>query len=472
MYRQSVVFVSLNSSIYRRENSGAYGVNLYLNQLVALRIVQFNTTDTMCGCKYRVCFVDRRYFVVSGAILVQAITIGCVFAYGVFFNVLETEFGWSRTLLSIATSLAFLNMGVAAIAAGRLTDRFGPRGVLMFTAVTTGIAYVLMYFLSAPWQLIVIYGLLVGLGLATHDVVTLSTIARCFPRRRGMMSGIVKVGAACGQMSVPLIAVMMIAAFGWRYAFVVMGVVAAAILLVAAWLMGIKPSVSKAREAGIESFIAGANTSAGTNDIKKGSTGKSVPESGFEQAKFDTQFWLLCAIQFFFFGTLITIPTHIVPHSIDNGLTPASAATVLSTIAASSIAGRLLVGGFVDRIGGKRCFNICLLLLFLSVVSLLFIENNGFLYLFAVAYGFAHGGLFTVISPTVAEYFGMRAHGAIFGVIVFTGTIGGSMLPILTGLIFDKFQSYQWAFILLASMVLVSLLLSLRLTPHRLNTAD
>ena len=392
-----------------------------------------------------------------GAILVQGITIGCVFAYGVFFNVLETEFGWSRTLLSIATSLAFLNMGVFAIAAGRLTDRFGPRGVLMVTAATTGTAYVLMYLLSAPWQLILIYGLLVGLGIATHDVVTLSTIARCFPRRRGMMSGIVKVGAACGQMFIPLIAVMLIAAFGWRYAFVVMGIGAAGILFIAAWLMGIKPSVSGTSAPVVEAGIANKSTSADT----------SVPGSSFEQAKSDTQFWLLCTMQFFFFGTLITVPTHIVPHSIDSGLTPASAATVLSTIAASSIAGRLLIGGFVDRIGGKHCFNICLTLLFLSIVSLLFIKNTGFLYLFAVAYGFAHGGLFTVVSPAVAEYFGMRAHGAIFGVVIFTGTIGGSMLPILTGLIFDKQQSYQWAFILLATMVLISLLLSLRLAPYR-----
>ena len=314
-----------------------------------------------------------------------------------------------------------------------------------------------MYLLSAPWQLILIYGLLVGLGIATHDVVTLSTIARCFPRRRGMMSGIVKVGAACGQMFIPLIAVMLIAAFGWRYAFVVMGIGAAGILFIAAWLMGIKPSVSGTSAPVVEAGIASKSTSAGT----------SVPGSSFEQAKSNTQFWLLCTMQFFFFGTLITVPTHIVPHSIDSGLTPASAATVLSTIAASSIAGRLLIGGFVDRIGGKHCFNICLTLLFLSIVSLLFIKNTGFLYLFAVVYGFAHGGLFTVVSPAVAEYFGMRAHGAIFGVVIFTGTIGGSMLPILTGLIFDKQQSYQWAFILLATMVLISLLLSLRLAPYR-----
>lgn len=323
-------------------------------------------------------------------------------------------------------------MGFFAIAAGRLSDRFGPRGVLVLSAVATGLAYVLMYFLSAPWQLLLIYGVLVGFGLAAHDVVTLSTIAHWFPKRRGTMSGVVKVGTAIGQMIIPVVAVALIAAVGWRSAFVVPGIGATVLLLTAAWLMGITPVTDK-------------------------SDGKQVDKTdglSFAEARQGPQFWTLCAIQFFFFGTLITIPIHIVPHSIDSSLTAAHAATVLSTIAAGSIAGRLLTGNFVDRIGGKRCIDICLLLLFLSLISLLFIEDAKLLYTFAIVYGFAHGGLFTVVSPTVAGYFGMKAHGVIFGVIVCTGTIVGALLPIATGMFFDNQQTYDLAFALMAAMIL------------------
>ena len=325
----------------------------------------------------------------------------------------------------------------------------------------------LMYFLSAPWQLLAIYGLLVSLGLATHDVVTLSTIARWFPRRRGMMSGIVKVGAAFGQMSVPVLAVILIAAVGWRSAFLILGIGAACLLVIAAMLVGIK-SVGNDSSDGRNNSLADSRVEP-LDDTQSGSADGRTDGMAMPEARKSPEFWLLCAIQFFFFGALVTIPTHIVPHSIDSGLSAASAATILSTIAASSIAGRLLIGGFVDRIGGKRIYNICLLFLFFSVVSLLFIENAKYLYAFGVLYGFSHGGLFTVVSPTVAEYFGMRSHGAIFGVVVFTGTTGGSLLPIITGLIFDKLQSYQWAFILLAALVLISFLLSLRLAPARLQ---
>lgn len=407
--------------------------------------------------------MDKRYLIVVGAILVQAVTIGCVFSYGVFFTVLEDEFGWSRTLLSVATSVAFFNMGFFAIAAGQLSDRFGPRGVLIFTGASTGIAYLLLYFLSAPWQLLVIYGLFVALGLGSHDVVTLSTVARWFPRRRGIMSGMVKVGTALGQMSIPVIAVALIASVGWRSAFFIQGVGAALVLFLAAWLMGMKPAtLPVARFENSELKTKTGQTAGEVVDCPRGQESDGI---SITQAKKTPVMWMLCAMQFFFFGTVITIPTHIVPHGIDSGLTPVQAASILSVIAAFSIAGRLLVGALVDIVSGKRAFNACLLLLFLSLVSLLFIDNGRVLYVFAAAYGMAHGGLFTVVSPTVAEYFGMRSHGAIFGVIVFTGTVGGSMLPIITGLIFDKFGSYQWAFILLASMVLISLVLSLRLTP-------
>ena len=381
----------------------------------------------------------RRYLVVLGALLVQSVTIGCVFAYGVFFPVLEDEFGWSRTELSSATAFAFLCMGCLAIVAGRLNDQFGPRGVIVVSGFCTGTAYLLMYFLSEPWQLFLIYGLLVGVGLAAHDVVTLSTVARWFPKRRGIMSGVVKVGTAVGQMLVPLAAVALISSVGWRLSFVVLGLCAVVLLMVAAWLIGIKPE-----------------------QVRVAERKPSAPVSGlsFKQARRTRQLWILCAMQFFFFASLTTIPTHIVPHGMDGGMTAAAAASVLSIIAGSSIFGRLLVGQLTDKVGGRVAFVICLAGLFCSLASLLIIKNASMLYVFALCYGFSHGGLFTVVSPTIAEYFGMRAHGVIFGAIVFFGTLGGSSMPVMTGMIYDRYGSYDIAFIVLTVMAAASLILA------------
>jgi MFS family permease len=142
---------------------------------------------------------------------------------GLFFKELQDAFGWSRTTISGASSLAFLIMGGGAAAAGGLNDRIGPRIILTTSAVATGIGYLLMAGIQNIWQLYLLYGGLVGLGFATHDVITLSTTARWFVKRRGTMSGLLKVGTGAGQLTVPLITSSLIAAYGWRQTVLILG---------------------------------------------------------------------------------------------------------------------------------------------------------------------------------------------------------------------------------------------------------
>jgi len=101
-----------------------------------------------------------------------------------------------------------------------------------------------------------------------------------------------------------------------------------------------------------------------------------------------------------------------------------------------------------------------LALLWLQVAS-----SAWMLFAFAVVYGFAHGGFYTVLSPTVAELFGLRAHGAIFGIVYFWGTLGGAVGPVVAGRVFDVRQSYDVAFWLLVGLALVGLLLMLKVRP-------
>ena len=92
------------------------------------------------------------------------------------------------------------------------------------------------------------------------------------------------------------------------------------------------------------------------------------------------------------------------------------------------------------------------------------------LYVFAVVYGFAHGGFYTVLSPTVAELFGLKAHGAIFGFVYFFGTIGGAVGPVISGRMFDAQQTYDNAFLLVLGMAVLALVLMLRVRPLREGT--
>ena len=390
----------------------------------------------------------NRVPVVVGASLVQFTVIGGVFAYGVFFSVLETELGWSRSTLSACTSLAFLTMGLLALSAGRLNDRFGPRWVLVGSGLIYGCGYALLSTVNEPWQAIVTFGFAIGVGMSTHDVVTLSTIARWFNTKRGRMTAVVKVGTACGQVVVPLAAAFLIGAFGWRQSFVLLGLAALILLLYSAWLIGDKPPTPKNSEGKLNQHHG----------------------LGFQQVRRTRQFWLFCAMQFMLFASLMTIPVHIVIHGQDLGFDATTAAAVLSSIGAVSILGRLVLGWSVDHIGGKRGYIICFTLLLISLLFLRHIDDPRYLFGFAALYGFAHGGFFTVISPTLAEYFGMQSIGTVFGAVVFFGAFSGAAGPFAAGLIFDLTGSYDSAFALLAVFATIGLIMALRLTrlkmPH------
>jgi len=390
---------------------------------------------------------DERYLVVAGACLTQFTVIGVLFAYGLFFKELEAEFGWSRTMLSSCMSAAFLVMGILAILGGRLSDQLGPGWVLGVTGLLYGLGYALLAGITEPWQLFVVYGLFVGVGMSTHDVVTLSTVARWFDKRRGMMTGLAKVGPAGGQVLVPPLAAFLIVGFGWRSALVVLGVGSAVLLVAAAALMRKPPAI--------------------------GATDPDLPQQDvtFGAARRTRLFWTLCAIQFLFFPSLITVPIHIVVHGMDMGMTATGAAVLVSVIGGCSVAGRLVVGAFVDRIGGKGAFVMCLVPLIASLTGFLFVETKSLLFATVALYGFAHGGLFTVVSPTIAQYFGTRALGMLFGAIVFFGTLGGALGPILAGWVFDMTQSYYLAFSILAILAAVALLLVLSL-PSRAKTIN
>ena len=162
---------------------------------------------------------------------------------------------------------------------------------------------------------------------------------------------------------------------------------------------------------------------------------------------------------------MMTVPTHLAVHGTDLGMTTTTAATLLSVLGASSIGGRLAVGFLSDKIGSKRAFLMVFSILLASLIAFCFVSAHALLFVIVAFYGFSHGGLFTVVSPLVAEYFGMRAHGSIFGTILFFGTIGGAVGPILAGWIFDTTSSYQLAFTTLAILAAIGLTLVLTLPP-------
>ena len=393
-------------------------------------------------------FKDARYDGVAGGFLTQFTAIGCLFSYGVFFTTFEAEFGWSRTLLSTSFSIGIFMMGVLAMVAGVLNDRHGPRLLMSVTGTALGLGFAWMAWMQAPWHLITLFGLFVAMGLATHDVVTLSFVARAFSKRRGLFSAVVKTGTALGQVVAPPLVAASILAFGWRHTVLGLGLIAAALLLYAAHLLGVGAKAHHSANAAVTQATE-SNTQSATPANRK------------------RLLWTLCLIQFSFFATLMSVPLHIAPHTVDLGMSQTQAATILSMIGGCSVIGRFLLGYLADRLGGKKSLLTGFALLISSLIALLAISDPVWLYAVAGVYGIAHGGFFTAVSPTVAEYFGLTEHGAVFGKVLFTGTIAGAIAPILVGYTYDNTGSYTTAFASLAALATVGVALCLSLPVNK-----
>jgi len=393
--------------------------------------------------------MSQRSLVVAGAFATQFVVIGALFSLGLTVKIFETEFGWSRTLISSANSLAFIVMGALAIALGRLADRIGPRPVLTVTGLLYGVGLFLLSQITQPWHFFALMGTLLAAGLGAHDVVTLSTIAHWFDKRRGLMTAVAKVGTATGQMLFPLVVAALIISVGWRTTFVYVGVAAAVVLVVAAGLMR-NPS---------------------TGEASDGGRAKAARGLAFDEAKRTRTLRKLWLIQFLFFLTLMTLPMHLAAHGMDLGLSATQAATLLSVVGGASIAGRLVVGVLIDKIGVRNALSFCQITLACALLGYALVDSSALLFAVTALYGFTHGALFVVISPTVAFYFGMKAHGQIFGTVLFFGTIGSAIGPVSAGASFDLLGSYTFAFLAMAILAFLALYLT-RTLPKTPEIAD
>lgn len=391
------------------------------------------------------------YLIVAICFSIQALGVGTYIAFGVFFNPLLDEFGWSRAAIAGASSTAFLSAGIFGMLVGRLNDRFGPRRLMSVAALLMGLGCVLMARLTSLWELYLFYGLVFGMGLSAIDVIALTTIARWFSLNRGFMTGIVKVGTGAGQFAIPLIAGGFILHYGWRWAIAAIGMGMAAILMLMSRFLHRDPD---ARAATTKHPAAGSDAAA----VKKD------PGLPLSQVYRTVQLWTICAVNLLVVFCLMIIMLHIVPHVRDAGIDPIPAAGVLSTIGGVSMLGRFICGLVIDYRGSKTVMGVSFVFLLAALLWLPFAHKLWMFYLFAACYGLAHGGFFTAISPLVAEWFGIRYHGTLLGIAVCFGTLGGAAGPLLAGHLFDISGSYQWTFriVTITACAAWGLLLSLR----------
>ena len=343
------------------------------------------------------------YIVVVAAFLIMMVMFGVYYAFGVFFKPVLAEFGWTRAMTSGAFSLSWIVSGLLAIVMGRLTDRFGPRLVMTLCGFFLGLGYLLVAQISAVWQLYLFYGVIIGIGMGGAFVPLMSTVARWFVKRRGMMTGIVVAGVGMGSLIAPPVASRLIATYDWRLSYIILGSIILVVVVLLAQLLRRDPTQ-------VRQVPYSENEEQG---FKPETEGFSLKE-----AVCTKQFWLVSAMFGCFGFCALAIMVHIVAHATELGISAASAANILATIGGMGIVGRVVLGTAADRIGNRQAFIIGFIFMSAALFWLMPATEAWMLYLFAAVFGFGYGGCATSESPLVAELFGLSSHGLIMGLLL------------------------------------------------------
>ena len=358
-----------------------------------------------------------RWVLVASLFFILLLFWGSYYSFGVFLKPLAQEFGWSRAATSGPFALSLVLQGFVGILAGALTDRYGPRPILLGGTLAASLGYLLMARLSSLTELYLYFGVLVGLGTSASYVVPVATIPRYFDKQRGLALGIALAGIGVGQMTFPPLTSFLTQGQGWRYAFLVVGLV----LGVGGILASLVPRPYP-REA---------------------STRGSTPW----QAMGGLRFWALFAIWFMAALPLQIVMVHIVPYATDKGFGPGAAALTLTIMGLTVTLARVAVGGVSDRMGNRPVYFACLGLQFLIMFWLIRGGSLGGLYLAALVFGIGYGGAAVVFAKIVAEVYGLASLGAIMGLLGLGWYLGAALGAPLAGWVFDLRHSYSLAFL-------------------------
>ncbi len=383
---------------------------------------------------------------VAAAFIIMAVFGGTSSAFGVFFKPVMNEFGWTRALTSGAIALSFITHGIASLGLGRLTDRFGPRIVLMINGLFMGAGYILLSSIGEAWQLYLYYSVVIGIGNAVH-VPLLATMVRRFKARKGLTTGIVLGGIGAGQVIVPPAAAYLISTYDWQLSFAILGITALVVMLAAAQFLK-NPRAEKEIPAALP------------NKKSMRAVEFSLPALSMRKVALSRQFWILVVINFSVAFCVQGITVHIIPYATDIGIAPLVAASILSFMGAAMMLGRIGIGVTADRISEGKTLVACLITLMLTLCGLLLAGEVWYLYLFGMLFGFSTGVL-VLGSTLIARIWGPRAHARIFSVINLFIAFGAASSPYVFGYIHDVTASYRTAFLTDISLAFAGIVLAL-----------
>lgn len=398
----------------------------------------------------------RRYGLLPAAAAVGYSTMAVqTYGIGPFVAPLEAEFGWSRAEVMIGLTISNFVGVLLNFAVGVLADRVGPRRVALSGIVVKTSAIALLATATGTvlnWSLLWVV-VAAGAVLAQANIWT-SAVASRFDRGRGLAIAVTLSGSSVCAALVPVLATALIAAYGWRLAFVGVGL---------AWLIVVFPVVFL--------FFRGARDEHRTDE-----TGAAVrpdlPGLTIGEGLRTAAYWKLMVACFGFAFYTMALAPNLVPLLMDKGTGTAAAAQIAALVGIVGIVARISAGFLLDHISANLLGTLVFLLPVAGLSLLLGDQPSELLLILAVvSFGITIGAEYDVVIYLAAQHFGLKSFAALLGGMLTAGALGGSIAPVVAGTLYDRSGGYDQVLTLLIVLMAMGALAIATMGRPRLKPA-
>ncbi len=392
----------------------------------------------------------RLIYAINGTITL--VFLGLIYAWSIFVTPLEEQFSWSRSETSMAFTICMSCFCIGGFVAGMIAKKKLPSFIMRLCSLCVVIGFTMTSQINSLMALYITYGGFVGFGVGLGYNAIISSVTMWFPESKGFISGLLLMGFGIGGMLLGTAGTACIQYFGWRMAFMGIGVTLGILILISSFLVKLPESVKN-----------------NLNDETKNSV--SQYEFSTKQMLATPSFWKFFLWAIVLSASGLAMIGHAVPYAIDMGVTPGKAAAFAGIISLFNGAGRVIIGAFFDKLGQRKTMMI-VSLGFLITGSILIVslktENVLILIVGYALTGFSYGGIMPCNSTVVSTFYGKKNYALNFSIINMNIIFASMLGPYLAGVLHTMSGSYFTTFgtILLFSVIAFILNLLIK-APHR-----
>ncbi len=394
--------------------------------------------------------------VMGSAIARQAAAVATL---SVFLVPMTAEFGWSRTGISGAVSLGGFVGALVAPFIGPIFDRHGSRISLVTCALIVAACTAAIAGIESLVGFYIAFGLSRMLFSTPFDLGTSSAVAKWFVSGRARAMAAMNTASGMGLAAMPLLAALVIEAYGWRAGWVMLAIIVVLIGAIPQWFL----LVRQPEDLGLQPDGGAAETL----EVHKNQLVSAEVSFTRAQALRTPTLWFLMLFTALVFPVQAGISLHQAPYLIERGLTPANAALVVGTFSVSIALGSVLFGVGAQRFACRLALFVGAVMMTVGVLMMGEIRSASLAYLAATMFGVGLGGISTMLPVALADFFGRANFGAIRGISLPVQVTAQASGPLLAGILHDATGTYELGVTVFAALSATAALVALTMRSPR-----